>query len=51
MAATRVCVYRWACQCEWCGHLWYTQEDSLPRRCVNHGCRSVLWNVKPLSGT
>lgn len=32
------------CQCDVCGREWTTKGPELPRRCVNHACRSMQWN-------
>lgn len=34
------------CQCEVCGHVWYSIARKLPESCANLKCRSREWNGK-----
>jgi predicted Zn-ribbon and HTH transcriptional regulator len=45
MSTKRIKIEVYQCRCVQCGHEWTTKELSLPRRCPNHACRSVLWNA------
>jgi len=45
VSTKRIKIEVYQCRCEQCGHQWTTKGLSLPRRCPNHACRSVLWNV------
>ena len=31
--------------CSKCGHKWFQRTEQPPRRCPNHSCRTVYWNI------